>query len=108
MAGYCLKDGKVREAWEEDAAGRELAAVFHLTAQGEMRQLEQWPALAEGEGALAYAGEFYVEPLEVQIEFLKAANREEWLEALVLRHVDRVRQVSEELFVIAEIKSFGA
>lgn len=53
MAGYCLKDGKVREAWEEDAAGRELAAVFHLTAQGEMRQLEQWPALAEGEGALA-------------------------------------------------------
>ena len=108
MAGYCLKDGKVREAWEEDAAGRELAAVFHLTAQGEMRQLEQWPALAEGEGALAYAGEFYIEPLEVQIEFLKAANAEKWLEALLLRHVDRVRQVSEELFVIAEIKSFGA
>ena len=62
----------------------------------------------EGEGALAYAGEFYIEPLEVQIEFLKAANAEKWLEALLLRHVDRVRQVSEELFVIAEIKSFGA
>ena len=83
MAGYCLKNGRIQEAWGEDAAGRELAA-------------------------LAYAGEFYIEPLEVQIEFLKAANAEKWLEALVLRHVDRVRQVSEELFVIAEIKSFGA
>lgn len=107
MAGYCLKDGKVREAWEEDAAGQELAAVFHLTAQGEMRQLEQWPALAEGEGALAYAGEFYVEPLEVQIEFLKAANGEAWLKALLLRHVQRVRQVSGDLFVAAEIKEVG-
>ena len=61
-------------------------------------------ALAEGEGALAYAGEFYVEPLEVQIEFLKAANGEAWLKALLLRHVQRVRQVSGDLFVAAEIK----
>ena len=90
MAGYCLKNGRIQEAWGEDAAGRELAAVFHLTADGEMKELHEFPALSEGEGALAYAGEFYIEPLEVQIEF------------------DRVRQVSEELFVIAEIKSFGA
>ena len=102
MAGYCLKNGRIQEAWGEDAAGRELAAVFHLTADGEMKELHEFPALSEGEGALAYA------PLEVQIEFLKAANAEKWLEALLLRHVDRVRQVSEELFVIAEIKSFGA
>ena len=68
MAGYCLKNGRIQEAWGEDAAGRELAAVFHLTADGEMKELE----------------------------------------ALLLRHVDRVRQVSEELFVMAEIKSFGA
>ena len=108
MAGYCLKNGRIQEAWGEDAAGRELAAVFHLTADGEMKELHEFPALSEGEGALAYAGEFYIEPLEVQIEFLKAANAEKWLEALLLRHVDRVRQVSEELFVIAEIKSFGA
>ena len=103
-----LKNGRIQEAWGEDAAGRELAAVFHLTADGEMKELHEFPALSEGEGALAYAGEFYIEPLEVQIEFLKAANAEKWLEALLLRHVDRVRQVSEELFVIAEIKSFGA
>ena len=108
MAGYCLKNGRIQEAWGEDAAGRELAAVFHLTADGEMKELHEFPALSEGEGALAYAGEFYIEPLEVQIEFLKAANAEKWLEALLLRHVDRVRQVSEELFFIAEIKSFGA
>ena len=76
MAGYCLKNGRIQEAWGEDAAGRELAAVFHLTADGEMKELHEFPALSEGEGALAYAGEFYIEPLEVQIEFLKAANAE--------------------------------
>lgn len=107
MAGYCLKNGRIQEAWGEDAAGRELAAVFHLTADGEMKELHEFPALSEGEGALAYAGEFYIEPLEVQIEFLKAANAEKWLEALLLRHVQRVRQVSGDLFVAAEIKEVG-
>ena len=66
--------------------------------------LKKLSVLSEGEGVLAYAGEFYVEPLEVQIEFLKAANGRKWLEALVLRHTDRVRQVSEALLVMAEIK----
>ena len=82
MAGYCLKNGRIQEAWGEDAAGRELAAVFHLTADGEMKELHEFPALSEGEGALAYAGEFYIESLEVQIEFLKAANAEKWLVSL--------------------------
>lgn len=54
MAGYCLKNGRIQEAWGEDAAGRELAAVFHLTADGEMKELHEFPALSEGEGALAY------------------------------------------------------
>lgn len=62
------------------------------------------PVLAAGEGLLAYEGAFYIEPLEVQIEFLKAPDSEQWLKALLLRHAHRVRQVSEELFVIAEIK----
>jgi len=108
MAGYCLENGKIQEAWVDDADGRELAAVFHLAANGEMKELHEIPALSEGEGALAYAGEFYIEPLEVQIEFLKAANAEKWLEALVLRHADRVRQVSGNLYVIAEIKEVDA
>lgn len=104
MAAYCLKNGKIQESWENDTAGREMAAVFHLTADGEMTELHEIPVLSEGEGVLAYAGEFYIEPLEIQIEFLKAANAEKWLEALILRHADRVRQVSKELFVMAEIK----
>ena len=104
MSAYCLKNEKIQEAQGDDAAGRDLTAIFHLTADGEMTELREFPALSEGEGILAYAGEFYIEPLEIQIEFLKAANAEKWLEALILRHADRVRQVSMELFVMAEIK----
>ena len=108
MSGYCLKNGRIQDAWGDDAAGQELAAVFHLAADGEMKELNEIPVLSEGEGVLAYAGEFYIEPLEVQVEFLKAANAEKWLEALVLRHTDRVRQVSGDLFVLAEIKEVDA
>lgn len=103
MATYCLKNGKIQQA-PADAAGRALTAIFHLSVDGSMTQPRVLPVLAAGEGLLAYEGAFYIEPLEVQIEFLKAADSEQWLEALVLRHAHRVRQVSEELFVIAEIK----
>ena len=54
-----------------------------------------------------YTGELYVEPLEIQIEFVKAASAEHWLEALILRHTERVRQVAEDLCVLAEIKEVG-
>lgn len=104
MSVYCLKNGKIQKVWENDVAGREMAAVIHLTVDGDMTELHEIPVLSEGEGMLLYAGEFYIEPLEIQIEFLKAANAKKWLEALVLRHADRVRQVSEELFVMAEIE----
>ena len=108
MACYCLKNGTIREAGSEDAVSRELTAVFHLTADGSMEELREIPVLSEGEGALAYAGEFCIDPLEVQIEFLKADHAKKWLEALVLRHVGRVRQVSEDLYVITEIKEAEA
>ena len=104
MAGYCLKNGTIQETRREDPVRRALTAIFHLSGDGNMEELQKMPVLSVGEGALAYAGEFYIEPLEVQIEFLKAANAEKWLEALILRHADRVRQVSEDLFVMAEIK----
>lgn len=104
MSVYCLKNGKIQKVWENDVAGREMAAVIHLTVDGDMTELHEIPVLSKGEGMLSYAGEFYIEPLEIQIEFLKAANAKKWLEALVLRHADRVRQVSEELFVMAEIE----
>ena len=103
MAAYCLKSGKIQQA-PADAAGRELTAIFHLLRDGSMADPRALPVLAAGEGLLAYEGAFYIEPLEVQIEFLKAADSEQWLEALLLRHAHRVRQVPEELFVIAEIK----
>ena len=105
MAGYCLRDGRIQKMGEENVSWEKWAAVFHLAAGGKMRkEVSEVPVLSEGEGVLAYAGEFYVEPLEVQIEFLKAANGRKWLEALVLRHTDRVRQVSEALLVMAEFK----
>ena len=100
---YCLRHGRLAEAFEEDFADWEPAAIFHLTAEGALREVSELPPLQEGEGFVMYAGDFYVEPLEIQIEFLKADSAQEWLEALVLRHTDRVRRVEEDLWVLAGI-----
>lgn len=108
MTGYCLKNGTIRKLQGEDAVSRELTVIFHLAADGNMKELREIPVLSEGEGVLAYAGEFYIEPLEVQIEFLKADNAEKWLEALILRHADRVRQISDDLFAMAVRKEVNA
>ena len=43
-------------------------------------------------------------PLEIEIEFLKADSARRWLEALVLRHVERVRRVEDDLWVLAGIE----
>ena len=69
MTGYCLKNGTIQRLQDEDAVSRELTVVFHLTRDGKMEELREISVLAEGEGVLAYAGEFYIEPLEVHIEF---------------------------------------
>lgn len=53
-------------------------------------------------------GELYVEPLEIQLEFLKAEDSRGWLEALVLRHTERVRRVDDGLWVLAGIEGVGA
>ena len=100
MAGYCLSHGIIQKT--EEPAEFQAAAIFHLAADGSVRKLSERPDLSEGEGLLIYAGDFYVEPLEIQIEFLKAESAERWLEALALRHVERVRQVADDLFVLAE------
>lgn len=104
MAGYCLKDGRLQEKFEGDTAGLEPAAIFRLTQGGELTEPEEIPVLEAGEGLLMYAGDFYIDPLEVQIEFLKAVDARKWLEALVLRHMDRIRQITDGLWVVAEIK----
>lgn len=101
---YCLKYGILREAYEEDTAGQQPAAIFHLAANGALRKVSGIPPLKKGEGFVMYTGDFYVEPLEIQIEFLKTDNAQKWLEALILRHTDRVHQIEENLWVLAEIE----
>ena len=101
---YCLRYGRLAEAFEEDFADWEPAAIFHLTAEGALREVSELPPLQEGEGFVMYAGDFYVEPLEIQIEFLKADNARKWLEALLLRHTDRVRGIEDDLWVLAGIE----
>ena len=101
---YCLRHGRLAEAFEEDFADWEPAAIFHLTAEGALREVSELPPLKEGEGFVMYAGDFYVEPLEIQIEFLKADNARKWLEALLLRHTDRVRGIEDDLWVLAGIE----
>ena len=108
MSMCCLKDARIRDHFEEDADGFAPTALFRLTAQGELVSEAAPPTFSRGEGALMYSGEFCIDPLEIQIEFLKAKNAEKWLEALMLRHAERVRQVAEDLFVSAEIKEADA
>ena len=108
MARYCLKNGRIHDVYVEETAGFAPTALFHLAVNGEIRPVSQPPALARGEGLLMYAGEFYIEPLEIQVEFVKAANAEKWLEALILRHTERVRQVADSLYILAEIKEVEA
>ena len=107
MDRYCLKDGRIREVYEEACVGFEPEFIFHLDADGGIEQVAQIPNLSNGEGMLMYAGELYVEPLEIQIEFIKAAGAEHWLKALILRHTERVRQIAENLCVMVEIKEVG-
>ena len=103
MAAYCLENGKVREACG-GYASREYAGIYHMSANGEFRREEHIPVLKPGEGLLAHSEGFYVEPLEIQVDFLKASGAKRWLEYLALRHIDRVRYLDENLWVLAEIR----
>ena len=87
MNGYCLRKRKAPGGASGGcAAGAARRRPFLLTADGELRPLElrplelrpfSPPELGEGEGLLLYGGEFRVEPLEIQIEFMKAGKRGE-------------------------------
>lgn len=99
----CFQAGRLLNPPEEPV-GREPAACFHLAADGTLRAGSDLPPLQPGEGALRYAGDFYVEPLEIQIEFLKADSARDWLSGLLLRHTDRLRQLGDQLWVLAEIE----
>lgn len=53
-----------------------------------------------GEGSLVCCGDFYIEPLEIQIEFSKANNATDWLAGLLFRHTERIRSIDGTLFVL--------
>jgi hypothetical protein len=115
MSRWCLKNGRLQEAYPGEAAGRTPAAAFLLAADGRIRELPGltaadggFPEPEEGEGLFLYEGEFSVEPLEIMIEFLKAESAEQWLEALFLRHAERTRKTDGALWALAEIKEVEA
>lgn len=101
---YCFQAGRLQTPPETEPTGLQPTARFHLAADGALRAVADLPPLKAGEGALQYAGDFYVEPLEIQIEFLKADTAQKWLESLLLRHMDRLRRVEAHLWVLAEIE----
>ena len=103
MAGYCLKNETLQRACDMDE-GMVPAAIYHLSADGSWRRMPDIPSLAAGEGLLLYAGDFCIAPVEIQVEFIKAADGKQWLQGLVLRHVERMRQIDNSLYVLAEIK----
>ena len=106
MTKYCLLNGKIQPT-ESEPAGEAPAALFHLTAEGGIQRIDTPLPLKKGEGLLMYGGEVYIEPLEIQIEFIKADNAKSWLEALVLRHAERARQVTKEIWIWAEMEEAG-
>lgn len=105
---YCLNCGRIQQVYEEDIFLQEPAVIYHLTADGMLQEVMEMPLLEEREGFVMYTGDFYVEPLEIQIEFLKNDSAQKWLEALILRHTDRVRQINDSLWVFAGIEEVSA
>ena len=78
----------------------EAAVFYHLMADGRLQKETSLPVLLPGEGGLVCCGDFYIEPLEIQIEFSKADNATDWLAGLLFRHTERVRDIARELFVL--------
>ena len=78
----------------------EAAVFYHLMADGRLQKETSLPVLLPGEGCLVCCGDFYIEPLEIQIEFSKADNATDWLAGLLFRHTERVRDIARELFVL--------
>ena len=103
MGGYCLKDGML-QAGCGMGEGIVPAAIYHLSPDGSWRRMPDIPTLQTGEGMLLYAGDFCIAPVEIQVEFIKAADGKQWLQGLALRHVERMRQIDPGLYALAEIK----
>lgn len=99
---YCLRNGRLMEDFEDNITYGEPMKIFYLSAEGEIRQESNIPDLENNEGIVVISGDFYVEPLEIQIDFLKSSDVYVWLEMLLIRHIDRVRFIDYDLFVLVE------
>lgn len=78
--------------------------IYHLKKNGAFAKVENIPQLSAGEGVFAYSGEMFIKPLELRIEFIQSADARQWLCALLLRHIERVRSLNAEITAYAEIK----
>lgn len=103
MAAYWLKNGRIREYTGGTDILQPLENRIHLTADGEIKKAGKEAELLPGEGLFAYGGGFYGETLEIQTEFLKTRDAKDWLRRMLLRHMERVRHIDNELLVFAEI-----
>ena len=83
---------------------RDDVRIYHVSPEGKMEETETLPALTQGEGLFMHTEGFYVEPLEIQVDFLKSPDSRVWLEKMMIRHIDRVRYVDETLWALAEIR----
>ncbi len=104
MSKCCLKNGKLCDVNGDEAVGILPTRILRFSSEGDIAEEREIPVLESGEGLLLYAGELYVEPLEMQIEYIKAQNAEKWLQGILKRHVDRVHQLDATLFVLTEMK----
>lgn len=104
MSIYCLVHGQVEESNWDRVKRNERIVFYHLSAEGEIRQEPEAVNIQSGEGLLACNEAVYIEPLEIQVEFLKAQNAKAWLTALILRHTERARKIGQDLFLQTEIR----
>lgn len=103
MAAYCLENGRIWETTEKNVS-RDNVKIYHISAEGKIAETKTLPALTQGEGLFMYTEGFYVEPLEIQVDFLKSSDAKVWMEKMAIRHIDRVRYVDEALWALAEIR----
>ena len=78
--------------------------IYHFKKNGAFAKVENIPQLSADEGVFAYSGELFIRPLELRIEFIQSADARQWVCALLLRHIERVRSITAEITVYAEIK----
>lgn len=63
--------------------------------------------LKEGEGELWVSGRLDVTPFEIELEFRKTGIARNWLENIIVRHVNRSRSLDQSLTIFARTAEEG-